>query len=68
LGILIAQKDTFDFNGDQKTLESLIKALDEEQPKAAQAIAAIAQSFPDQARNNKIDVTIYSKIPGHGPW
>lgn len=56
LGILIAQKDTFDFNGDQKTLESLIKALDEEQPKAAQAIAAIAQSFPDQARNNKIDV------------
>lgn len=56
LGILIAQKDTFDFNGDQKTLESLIKALDEEQPKAAQAIAAIAQSLPDQARNNKIDV------------
>lgn len=56
LGMLIAQKDTFDFNGDQKTLESLIKTLNEEQPNAAKAIAAIAQSFPNQARNNKIDV------------
>ncbi|MFN7338482.1 MAG: HEAT repeat domain-containing protein [bacterium] len=56
LGMLIAQKDTFDFNGDQKTLESLVKALNEEQPNAAKAIAAIAQSFPNQARNNKIDV------------
>lgn len=56
LGMLIAQKDTFDFNSDQKTLESLTKALDEEQPKAAQAIAMIAGSFPSQARSNKIDV------------